>query len=825
MASCIVMGCTGNWNNPDSILHEFPKNIVSIKCWLQQTGQDFGDLDAFSLNVLFTQAYRMCSLHFTPDCYIHIDGSERVLKENAVPTIFGRPSCPAPPSSNFVTIQIKEEECPMSLSPPSPAGSGTSFSGRYTSPPMPASIHDEQQESDDTDSISSHDQEMMTPKCFVIGCPNGAEDQPLYPGVTLHKFPTDLTRVKAWLRQSGHHLGNPDLFARHVLSNWANFRMCSSHFGPDSYFIRGSVVDLKPNAVPTIFPKLETPTIKEEEQREEFQPICALEIGCNTSFMYKQEIDECIDEQRRVRHVGTTTDPYWGMRSVGVLTRPLLMKEASTCTSVSRFGKTSKIIKLQRMTAEKGVQCSTFDMSFDGDKRSARPDYFYQANPFLAPGEMGFDKPLFNVTPPWREEHGLNGANQDYMGSTKGVPVKDSRLFLALEEVLISLMQHMVSSSFIEENDKLTTQRILSQTLEIISLLTGDKWVIGEKEEDIENVDEVPVKCGDVGVYFSPDEWDYIEAHKEMYLDVIPEDHLLTESQQDFASGDESASEEEAKPSPDRASSPEWKPQSDHSEFSESELSTEDADDSDDTKKRKTEDAFLGNPEIKIEYSADGKTRTFWCLRCNISLKDRRCFRSHLKTQRHLNFRADEEVVTCEECSQVFSTRSALIKHKAENHANKRYACNICGLEYDYISQFIIHQRAHTGEKPFECDKCGKRFGHKCTLLVHHRRHMKGKTVKCSKCDRLFDTKSQLSRHERIHVPKKPYICPVCGKKFEQKSQFTKHKWEHEEEAKREPEVIQPKHEEAAKQDTKVIQQTQESVASNSPPSDISQEA
>ncbi|XP_077314886.1 uncharacterized protein LOC143935120 [Lithobates pipiens] len=809
MASCIVKGCTGNWKNPDRILHKFPKNIAAIKSWLRQTRQDFGDLDAFSRNVLYTQAYRMCSLHFAPDCYLYVDGSRRILKENAVPTIFSRPSSPPPSPSDFLRVQIKKEECPLSLSPPSPTDSGTSFSGRCPSPLMPAPFHDEQQDDDDTDSIGSHEQEMTdsTPKCFIRGCPNSAVDQPLYPGVTLHHFPTDISRVKVWLRQSGQHLGNPDLVARHILSKWTHFRMCSSHFGPDSYFIHGSVVDLKPNAVPTIFPKFEDPTIKEEET-EEFQPGSTTSTSCDTSFSSKEEFDECIDEKHSIRHIGTTTDPHLGVRSVGILTRPILVKEASTCTSMSRFGKNVKCIKLQQHTADKGVQCSTFELGFDDDTQSSRPDYFYQGSPFLPSGEMGFNKPLFGATPQWSEEHRLNGANQDYIDSAEGVHVKDSRLFLALEDVLISLMQHMVSSSFIQETAKLTTHRILRQTLEIVGLLTGDKWMIAEKEGDLESLDEVPVKCGDIGVYFTSDEWDYIEAHKEMYIDIIPDDPLLTESQQDLASGAESVSEDEAKPSPDRQNSPEWKPQSDNSEFSDSELSL--SDDSDGSKKRKTEDAFLGNPEIRIEYSADGRSRTFWCLRCNIALKDRRGFRSHLKTQRHLNFRADEEVVTCEECSQVFSTRSALTKHKAENHANKRYACTICGLEYDYISQYIIHQRAHTGEKPFECDKCGKRFGHKCTLLVHHRRHIKGKTVKCGTCGRLFDTKSQLSRHERIHVPKKPYNCPVCGKQFNQKSLFTKHKWEHEEEAKRAPEVIGPAHE--------------DSLALNAPPGDVLQE-
>ncbi|KAM4794938.1 oocyte zinc finger protein XlCOF29-like [Rhinophrynus dorsalis] len=122
------------------------------------------------------------------------------------------------------------------------------------------------------------------------------------------------------------------------------------------------------------------------------------------------------------------------------------------------------------------------------------------------------------------------------------------------------------------------TEKILNLTLEIICLLTGEGYMVVKKPSDHDkdssssphetealfqpqipimnhslnsllhkkrndkkilelNKDlhmptaEVPVRCEDVAVYLSVEEWEYLEEHKEHYKEVMREDHHPLNSQ------------------------------------------------------------------------------------------------------------------------------------------------------------------------------------------------------------------------------------------------------------------------------------------------------
>ncbi|KAG8556187.1 hypothetical protein GDO81_017954 [Engystomops pustulosus] len=115
MPSCIVNGCNSSWKlkEPDLVLHSFPRDINIIRRWLLETPQDFGNVDATCQKIFLSAkgAFRMCSKHFSLDCY-EVRGTTRCLKKDALPTIFPSETCiPKTPKSK----NVKKDDRPMCI--------------------------------------------------------------------------------------------------------------------------------------------------------------------------------------------------------------------------------------------------------------------------------------------------------------------------------------------------------------------------------------------------------------------------------------------------------------------------------------------------------------------------------------------------------------------------------------------------------------------------------------------------------------------------------------------------------------------------------------
>eukprot|EP00079_Xenopus_tropicalis_P032068 XP_017945839.1 PREDICTED: uncharacterized protein LOC108645280 [Xenopus tropicalis] len=94
MPNCIVRGCPHKTAQKDKYpnvsLHYFPNDLNAITNWLRQTGQYGDNLESVANEIhqsAKTGRHRICSVHFTEDSFF-AKGPKRMLKPNAVPTIF-----------------------------------------------------------------------------------------------------------------------------------------------------------------------------------------------------------------------------------------------------------------------------------------------------------------------------------------------------------------------------------------------------------------------------------------------------------------------------------------------------------------------------------------------------------------------------------------------------------------------------------------------------------------------------------------------------------------------------------------------------------------
>ncbi|XP_073417941.1 uncharacterized protein [Dendrobates tinctorius] len=411
------------------------------------------------------------------------------------------------------------------------------------------------------------------------------------------------------------------------------------------------------------------------------------------------------------------------------------------------------------------------------------------------------------------------------------------------------------------------TETLLSLTLRMIYLLTGGEYVIEKKtlgdhlphsrrkkknnyQEilDLTNMivhlltGEVPLRCHDVALYFSMEEWEYLERHQDLYQDVMaetlclpttlgqknvedfPEEHVISDSPTDCSDLHSPADLSICASKPnillnnvheeiilcdeneDISGTAIYKPTDHMQQYSACTLNIDvlgcEEEEIIDADIYIPVDHTIQSPSTSITrklVSTEGKNHQVIDI---ITIPD------HSPTHSDVTGDCDWSDNAKVRYQAVLESpkNSGKILHQASSvqaqhdKDDKKYNGSQCDKP---ATKILNHLVEHPDSPSFICCECGTCLPSQSDLEIHQRSHIKeskcsglngrksisrkpipkphigGKDeFKCRICGLCFSNTTELVTHHQIHI-KKPYSCSICGRGFYSHSGLVTHQKTH----------------------------------------------
>ncbi|XP_073453816.1 uncharacterized protein [Aquarana catesbeiana] len=401
-------------------------------------------------------------------------------------------------------------------------------------------------------------------------------------------------------------------------------------------------------------------------------------------------------------------------------------------------------------------------------------------------------------------------------------------------------IDHMATSIRMEEDQSHMTEKILNLTLEIIYLLTGERFPmtitvppcdsLKPERHNMQKIlevtkkmmelltGEVPIRCQDVTVYFSMEEWEYLEGHKDLYKDVMMDNQPPLTSPDGSSNGN--PPERCPRPLYSRDSTQEGHTIPHHHQsgnFGDYNIIVKEEYIEEDEEYGVVKELYKGRKDLYKDIMMESPNKRNPPERCPRPLYSRDSTQEghtiphHHQGEDLIIIKVEDEVeeTYVRDTEEAGMTRTFIeedtpteistghtIKKSSKNHLSS-------SLDYTLEDEDCVWEKTmdgglHSVDRPsnssdfeqprslrdgagiqggntFSCSECGESFGSELSLSLHQRFHSGENLHSCPECGKFFLHKSALLRHEGSHKGEKPHSCDECGKCFSRKSNLSAH--------------------------------------------------